>query len=310
MWQLISGVFLGWSLGANDASNVFGTAVASRMIRFWTAAILCSVFVLLGALLQGREGMLTYQAMSGISTLNIAFIVSLAAALTVTLMTFLKLPVSTSQAVVGALVLVGLLEGKLELAPLGKVVACWIATPLGAMAAAFVLYFLIGKLMNWLDMDLFTYDRNLRIALIAAGSYGAYALGANNVANVTGPFVGEGMLTPTQACILGGVAIGIGVMTYSRQVMMTVGKDLVKLDAYSAFIVVLSEAITVHIFAKIGVPVSTSQAVVGGVLGIGLISGMRTVNVRTFGRIIFGWIGTPLVSFSLAAAFYWVLKAL
>ncbi len=56
MWQLSSGVFLGWALGSNDASNVFGTAVASRMIKFWTAAVLCSVFVVLGAVLQGAGG--------------------------------------------------------------------------------------------------------------------------------------------------------------------------------------------------------------------------------------------------------------
>ena len=46
---LSSGLFLGWSLGANDAANVFGTAVGSRMIRFTTAAIICSAFVILGA---------------------------------------------------------------------------------------------------------------------------------------------------------------------------------------------------------------------------------------------------------------------
>ena len=48
MLSLLGGVFLGWSLGANDASNAFGSAVASRMLRFWTAAVLASVFVLLG----------------------------------------------------------------------------------------------------------------------------------------------------------------------------------------------------------------------------------------------------------------------
>lgn len=303
MWQLSAGAFLGWSLGANDASNVFGTAVASRMIRFWTAAILCAVFVLLGAVIGGTEGMHTYQKMSPIASLNIAFIVSLAAALTVTLMTYLKLPVSTSQAVVGSLILVGLWDGRLELVSLAKVVICWTATPVASMVAAVVLFYVVGKIMNRLDLDLFAYDRNLRIALVAAGSYGAFALGANNVANVTGPFVGEGMLTPFAATVVGGLAIGLGVLTYSRNVMMTVGRNLVKLDAYSAFIVVLAEAVTVHIFAHIGVPVSTSQAVVGGVLGIGLISGMKTVNLGTFGRILFGWMGTPLVSFGLAAAF-------
>mgnify|MGYP006288526303 CR=1 FL=1 len=306
MWQLSSGLFLGWSLGANDASNVFGTAVASRMIRFWTAAILCSVFVMLGAVLQGAEGMHTYQSLSSTESLNVAFAISLAAAVTVTFMTYLGLPVSTSQAVVGALVLVGLATGRLQTAPLVKVVVCWVATPVGAMIISASLFVVVGKFMNVMDMNLFAYDRNLRIALIISGSYGAYALGANNVANVTGAFVGEEMLTPFWACVIGAGAIGVGVATYSRNVMMTVGRGLVKLDAFSAFVVVLSEAITVHIFAYVGVPVSTSQAVVGGVLGIGLVKGVRTVNTKTLWRIVFGWVGTPAISFGLAAGLYYL----
>ena len=50
---LSSGLFLGWSLGANDAANVFGTAVASRMIQFTTAAIICTVFLIMGAVISG-----------------------------------------------------------------------------------------------------------------------------------------------------------------------------------------------------------------------------------------------------------------
>ncbi len=306
MWQLSSGVFLGWSLGANDAANVFGPAVASRMVRFGTSAALCSIFVVAGALLQGSQGMHTYQELSPIGSLNVAFIVSLAAAATVTLMTLWGLPVSTSQSVVGSLLLVGLMTGNLQTEPLIKVLICWVSTPVGAMIASASLYLLLGKAMNRLDMDIFSYDRNLKTALVLAGSYGAYALGANNVANVTGAFVGENMLTPFWACLIGSLAISLGVITYSRNVMMTVGRGLVKLDAFSAFIVVLSKALTVHIFAWIGVPVSTSQAIVGAVLGIGLVKGVKTVDRRVLWRILFGWIGTPAVSFILAAILYYV----
>ncbi len=302
MWQLSSGVLLGWSLGANDASNVFGTAVASRMVRFTTAAVLCAAFVLLGAMLEGRAGMATYQAMSPVRDLGTAFVVALGAAVTVALMTWRKLPVSTSQAVVGSLVAVGLWQGKLQLAPLAKVIICWVATPLGALVAAAVLYLVLGLAMDRLDLNLFAYDRNLRIGLVLAGSYGAYALGANNVANVTGMFAGSGMLSPGLACLVGGVSIGLGVLTYSRRVMMTVGRGLVRLDAYTAFVVVLSMAVTVHVFAWVGVPVSTSQAVVGAVLGIGLMRGARTVNRRTLWHILLAWLGTPAASFVLTLA--------
>jgi len=45
---LSAGLFMGWSLGANDAANIFGTAVGTRMIRFSTAAIICSIFIIIG----------------------------------------------------------------------------------------------------------------------------------------------------------------------------------------------------------------------------------------------------------------------
>jgi PiT family inorganic phosphate transporter len=160
-----------------------------------------------------------------------------------------------------------------------------------------VLYVVLGQLVNALDLNLFRYDVALRSALMVAGCYGAFALGANNVANVTGPFVGEGMLSVPGACLVGGLCIALGVVTYSRGVMMTVGRGLVKLDAFSALVVVLAEAVAVHCYALVGVPVSTSQAVVGGVLGIGLVRGVRTVNKKTLAGIVGAWLLTPVVAF-------------
>ena len=78
--------------------------------------------------------------------------------------------------------------------------------------------------------------------------------------------------------------------------METVGKKLVRLDPFSALVVVLAEAITVHIYAFIGVPVSTSQAVIGAVLGVGIIKGVNTIHRRTLGHIFLAWFITPFVA--------------
>lgn len=299
----MSGIYLGWSLGSNDAANVFGTAVASRMLRFGTTAALASIFVLLGAVLKGEAGIETYSQMSS-TTLSAAFVVALAAALTVTMMTLKNLPVSTSQAVVGALAMLGVVQGDLDYKLLTKVAACWVGTPIGSALAAVVIYYVFGKLINLLHLSLFEYDRFIRIGLIVAGCYGAFALGANNVANAVGPFVGPGKLSPMLGTLIGGLSIGLGICTFSRKVMMTVGRGLVKLDAYSAFVVVLAEGLTVHLYAEIGVPVSTSQAVVGAVLGIGLLKGVKTIHWDTLARIVFGWLGTPAISFATAYLLY------
>ncbi|MFW5998794.1 MAG: inorganic phosphate transporter [Halanaerobiaceae bacterium] len=295
MFRLVSGLFLGWALGSNDAANIFGTAVATKMVKFKIAAILTSIFVIIGAVLEGYKGIETLSSLST-QTLNSAFITSLAAALTVSIMTYIKLPVSTSQAIVGSIIGAGIIGNKIDFIPLGKILISWILTPIGAMIIAFILYKILGYLVNKIFKNVILRDRFIKIGLIIAGSYGAYALGANNVANVTGVFVKSGMITAFQAALIGGIGIAIGVVTYSKKVMMTVGKEITKLTPFNALVAVLAESTTVYIYAQIGVPVSTSQAIVGAVVGIGLIKGLFYVNMKTIKNIVIGWIGTPTIA--------------
>ncbi len=112
------------------------------------------------------------------------------------------------------------------------------------------------------------------------------------------------MLSVKVASIIGGASIALGIMTFSRGVMMAIGRGLVKLDAFSALVVVLAEALTVHVFAIIGVPVSTSHAIIGAIVGIGLIRGIKSVKVRNLVGIMVGWFIAPLLSFLIAILIY------
>jgi PiT family inorganic phosphate transporter len=271
------------------------------MLKFWTAAVLASVFVLLGALLQGQAGIETLKGLTQF-TLEQAVVSSVAAATTVTIMTILGLPVSTSQAVVGAILGIGILNQQLNLAGLGKVVACWFGTPVGAVVIAIIIYKVLAVFYNNLKINLFESDILIRLSMIAAGSYGAYALGANNVANVTAVFVGAGHLSVFSAALIGGLSIGLGILTLSKRVMETVGKKLVRLDPFSALVVLLAQSITVHIYTFIGVPVSTSQAVIGAILGVGIVKGISTVSGRTLVNIIIAWLLTPAIAGFFATA--------
>jgi len=306
MLSLSSAIYLGWSLGANDASNVFGSAVASRMLKFRTAAILASAFVVLGALLEGQAGIETLKGLTQL-TLKQAVVSSVAAAVTVTIMTLLGLPVSTSQAVVGAILGIGFINRHLNIAGLGKVLVCWFGTPVGGAVIAIIAYKVLALLYNRIRIDLFESDILIRLSLVAAGSYGSYALGANNVANVTAVFVGAGYLNVPAAALVGGLSIGLGIFTFSRRVMETVGRRLVRLDPFSALIVVLAQAITVHIYTFIGVPVSTSQAVIGAILGVGIVKGISTVSTRTLVNILIGWFFTPVIASFIAVVLFFAI---
>ena len=286
MLALGGGVFLGWSLGANDAANVFGTAVAARVIRFTTAAVIAAVAIIAGAYFQGRTGIETLAAVSP-DTLPTAVLASVCAAVTVTGMTLMKLPVSTSQAVVGAIIGTGVAAGQTSFAGLSKIITCWVATPIGAVLLACLAYAILGAAMNRMRISILTRDRLLWSGLVVVGAYGAYALGANNVANVTGVFYGIGPFdNATFLALIGGASIALGTLTYGKRVMLTIGADLVRLDAYAALVAVLSEALTVHFFAWIGVPVSTSQALVGAVLGVGIMRGVRGIHAAVLRNIV------------------------
>lgn len=321
---LTSGLFLGWSLGANDAANVFGTAVGTGMVRFVTAAVVCSVFVVLGAVLSGAGAAHTLGRLGEVNALAGSFAVALAAALTVYWMTKAGLPVSTSQAIVGAIIGWNWFTGSVtDPAALSKILATWVACPLLAGVISAALFKLTTLVLAKARMHLLRLDAYTRVALVLAGGFGSYSLGANNIANVMGVFVPVSPFTEfrlgdlvsissvQQLFLLGAIAIGVGVFTYSRRVMLTVGAELMPLSPVAAWVVVVSHSIVLFLFASEGlehllavnglptiplVPVSSSQAVVGAVLGIGLLRGGKSIQWRVLSHIGTGWVTTPVIA--------------
>jgi len=328
LFYLSSGLFLGWSLGGNDAANVFGTAVGSRMVRFRTAATICSLFVVIGAVNGGGGTTQTLGNLGAVDALAGSFMVALAAAVTVMWMTRVGLPVSTSQAIVGAILGWNLFAGRLtDWDSLRDIVLTWVVCPLLAGAIAALIFLLIRFLLSRSRIHLLTLDMYVRLGLLLVGAFGAYSLGANNIANVVGVFVpsspfddfrihGQLLLTSEQLLfLLGGLAIAVGVFTYSHRVMKTVGASLMKLSPEAALIVVLAQALVLFLFASEElesflqarnlpalplVPISSSQAVVGAIIGIGIAKGGKGIHYRTLGEIGSGWVTTPICAGLLA----------
>jgi PiT family inorganic phosphate transporter len=305
--SILSGVFLGWGLGANDSANVFGIAVYTKVVKYVTAITLTAIFIIIGALADGDHGIAqlsSYAYSGGITTSKQAFLVMLAAGITVLLMTLLKLPVSSSQGVVGAIIGGGILQGLADFSSGIKFFSAWILTPIGAMIIAYVLYTVVEITVEEKLGNFRFYESFIKGGYILGGIFGAYALGANNVANVTAIFAGElNILSTRQAVIIGGISIALGVVTFSKPVMSTVGSKLVPLSKVAGLVVVVAAALTVYIYAKIGIPVSTSQAVVGAIIGIGIKIGANTINKKMLFSIFFGWFGTPTVAAVISLAF-------
>ncbi len=322
-FYITSGLFLGWSLGANDAANLFGTAVGTKVIKFKTAAIIMSIFVIIGAVASGSGASHTLGKLGAITSLAGAFIVALASAITVSIMTKYGLPVSTSQSIVGAIIGWNLFTANsTSLSTLSKIVLTWFLCPILSALFSILFYRIFKHTTKTLKLNIFLRYYYIRIGLIVVGAFGAYSLGANNIANVMGVFTHSMVLPPidlhffiinkTQILFfIGSVAIAVGVFTYSKNVMTTVGNTIYRLSPPTAFIVVLSSSFVLFLFASVSlqnflidlnlpalplVPVSSSQAVVGAVIGIGLAKGDKNINYNKLKRISIGWLLTPTMS--------------
>ena len=323
-FYLSSGLFLGWSLGANHTANVFGTAVGSRMVRFETAAVICTVFVILGATFSGAGAAHTLGRLGAVNAVAGAFTVCLAAALAISWMTRLGLPVSTSEAMVGGILGWNLYTGSAtDPAALGRIIGTWAICPVLSAGLAAGLFLAVRAWHRRSDLHLLEMDSLTRWGLLIVGAFGSYSLGANNIANVMGVFLPDnpfhditigGLLKVTgaqQLFFLGAAAIGVGVFTYSRRVIETVGGGVMRFSPLAAFVVVLAHSIVLFVFSSEGlerlltrlglpalplVPVSSSQAVIGAIIGIGLVRGGRELRWKALRGIAVGWVVTPILA--------------
>ncbi len=136
--------------------------------------------------------------------------------------------------------------------------------------------------------------------------------------------VGPTLDSSQQLFLLGGLAIALGIFTYSKKVMMTVGKDLFALSPAAAWVAVMSHSLVLFLFASKGlaawlenaglpqiplVPVSSSQAVIGAILGIGLLRGKHSIRWSVLGGIGLGWLLTPIAAAALCYTMLWIISA-
>jgi inorganic phosphate transporter, PiT family len=335
LFFLTSGLFLGWSLGANDASNVFGSAVGSKMVTFRKAAIIASVFFILGAVIQGSGTSHTLSKLGAVNAIGGSFTVAIAAALTIYMTTKFALPISTTQAIVGAIIGWNFFTGNnTDSKTLSTIVAAWIAGPVIGAVFAILLYIVVKKIKRSAHIHLIRFESYIKAGLIVVGAFAAYSLGANNIANVMGVFIPAfnlhdldlGIFTLNsnqQLFLIGGIAVATGIITYSWKVMETVGNNIIELSSEAALVVVLAQALVLFIFSSSGlsdlfvriglppipmVPVSSSQVIVGCILGIGLYKGARNINFRIIGEIAFAWLVSPIASGVLAFFLLFFMK--
>ena len=307
-----AGAYVGWNIGANDTANCVGTSVGCGLISFRNAVILVSVFALLGALLQGQYVMRTIG--KGIVRVDLSYPAVVTALICsgffVTLATFFRIPTSTSQAIVGGVLGIGLaLKAEVNYPKLIAIAESWILCPLLVMALAFSLMHVANFILKKFESRSLLMQHTMGRLAILSACYVAYSMGANNAGNAVGSISSLGLFPPMGLLALGGGAIAAGAITYGRKVADTVGKGITTLDVRGAFVAQTASAAGMHLFSIWGIPVSTSSAIVGAVVGVGLVKGARSISRKTLVTILLGWVLTPCLAAVTSFAVYLLLAA-
>ncbi len=248
----------------------------------------------------------------------------LAAGVWVTIATIWGMPVSTSQSMVGAVIGAGILLSfiqpggsatSIQFGTLGVIGISWLLNPIFAALLAFTIFKTVSPLLRKIK-NIVLLNQVLLVLVIVASAATAYALGANDVGTSTGviyAFFGGGGTNYSLMMLIGlfgGIGLAIGALTYSRKVVHTVGSGITRLDALSAFAAQLGAAITVWSFVQFGIPVSTTQAIVGAVVGVGLVKGATAVSKRKLGHIGIAWVMGPAVACTLSLVLGWLFLTL
>ena len=165
----------------------------------------------------------------------------------------------------------------------------------------------------------YTVERVFAVLMVITACGMAFAHGSNDVANAIGPLaavigtattgeIASESALPVWVLMLGGFGIVVGLATFGRHVIATVGKKITQLTPSRGFAAELAAATTIVIASGTGIPISTTHTLVGAVLGVGMARGIEAIDLRVVVRILVSWVVTIPAGAFLAILFFYTFK--
>ncbi len=325
-----------WSMGAHYTGAVMGMPHASRAIRIWPALLLMAVLTVVGATtasggVQTTVGLRIVDPAS--VTVLAATVMVLSAAILTTVYTYLKIPSSTIQIFVFAIVGTGLAARMvIRWETIFHLAVLWVLAAPVALLLGFLFTHLLDRVVPpgeaKAETELVTARgaagsgrvaalgalslaaRALPTALVVVGCAASFVLGANDVSNAVGVFAMTHLTTTTLAGLVGGLAMAVGALTWGQRILKRVAFDVVRTDLAMASAAQLVQALVVLAAVSQGLFTSMNQALIGAMTGTGLARGNQTIQWKVVRDIFVGWAVGPLSGIATGFVLYTVLQAL
>ncbi|MDP2984320.1 MAG: inorganic phosphate transporter [Candidatus Latescibacter sp.] len=305
----IISIFFALNMGASGIAPSFAAAFGAKLITRKSAVVLFAVFVILGAIILGRNVAVTLGGKllaKEFISLPVALIIVSAASLSLFMANILKIPQSTSQVTVGAITGAGLYFKALALKILFfNIVLAWVMLPILSFLITFFVFKIIYPPCHgnfYLYQKIFSNEKKLQLCTLVVSCYVALAIGANNVGNVAGPLYGAGVLGVNSGLILFAPLFGVGAWFMGKGTIETTGRDIVPIGLVSSSVVSFVTA-TLLIFASIlGIPQSLVQLNVFAIFAISCMKNghKSTMESHVTTKTLAVWVITPLISTALA----------
>ncbi|HYK93394.1 MAG TPA: anion permease [Thermoplasmata archaeon] len=310
---LAAAVGFALSIGAHYTGACMGMAYAARALRLRTALLIMAPLALGGAILASGAveatvggqllGAPVVQLPLGFSIIGSAFALTAA-------YNFVRLPTSTIQILVFAVVGGGIAEGvPVEWSTIEHLVVVWaVVPPLAALLGFLATRWTAPRSGSTHP----AWERGAAVGgvLVVAGAVASFVMGANDVSNASGALVMTGLIGPLAAAAIGGAGLSVGVITWGRPLLQRVAFETVSLDRRTASIAQFVQSGLVLGAVAVGLFTSLNQALIGAMAGTGLARGRSTVNRSVVLGILAGWAVGPASGFALALVVTSALRAL
>jgi len=323
---LILAFVMAMNLGGNDAANPTSAVIGAGALSLRRALLLFAVFTMIGAVLQGHMVMKTI-GRGIVPSIDItgAFAIILAANIWIFAATMRGMAISTTHSIISAVIGYGLIKYTLSgmnIGVVGTIALSWITSPLCSLFLAFGLYKGISLLIKRYEDNPDLLSKIFRAFLIGSLCFSAYSFGANDVANATGVYVtiamNMGQMPDSTAMLMlamySSAGIIVGGFLFGPKVIRTLAFRVTRLDLKTGLSASLANALVVYLFTTVpyilfgyGLPISTSYAAVGAILGAGAARSVSSVSRGVTARLAFYWMATIPVNMVLAMAIYYIL---
>lgn len=310
-------------VGANDAANVFGSAIGSKMLKFRVAIIFFIIFIIIGAVINAKYPSGVYKdLLINYPNLGDIFLIILPVIIITFIALGLRIPSSISQSIIFSILGFSIAKNmSVNYDLLIDLISFWIATPIAAVILSIIFCYLINFIIAILKLNVFQIDYQVRLSLILLSCVAAFALGSNLTASIVGiysPFLSlsidfsgyQVLIGEKKLYFFGSLLIGLGALILSQKIAQSVGSQISKIKPVSALSILLTQIVILLSFSSdllinqinsllplnmFAMPLSASHITFASIIGVASFNKFREVKPNHSLKILISWFTIPIL---------------